>query len=725
MFHNYDTPTTLVHSTKAIGSRQKSSRKGRQPFTKQKTGQRNKTLIQLDDCLSRLAGSNDPLVSAELLKSFILSRRGKFSLNSLKEIQNTKLTKVMENLKTLHRNSPNVERNSVLATVSSVFPKKTLNVDYGFGISAEVFCRSRKRNPGEFTNKKKSGGHNRLNEEKVDLIRRFFYREDVSRESANRTVLIGEKGNKIPISARFLLDNQRNLYSYFLELNEEGYKPSFSTFRKYMPIEMKEARRETDLCQICAEGEVKEGELNKLLSLGRRTPIQQQRITKLREELELINKHRTLEKTVREIYNKQKETLQIGDAIIVMDFKENMKLGRCASETSRHFYDTPQRSVFTIAVYTRRRERGVEPKDDLKLTYFTFISECLKHDTEFVFDCLKEVMATPRWRHLRIRGEVNFWVDNAPQHFRTFELLNEFKNFSLKYSCAHLNYFVEYHGKCVCDSHFSLLSRYYSDYSKRKGTGDKPIYNTKDFIKLLEKAVQNTNNWKAEQNKKKRATTEQERPLLVSFFEYKREVLTQRDVKVLKAPNFSSYYHFELSTMYFSATHYERTLKASLYRGDTVFTHSYPAVEETIVTVYKTSKQGWTDSQSKPFTTKCLSNKEKFRMKVLTGKGPSRRRRRRRRFPEEQIEDRPEEETEDSENNNNNVGGIVDINSISIWHPFRAFQSIEEMEEVRRSTLEVTLTGDPPSEEELHPPLEGDPDSEELEVYSWDLYEDQ
>ena len=77
-------------------------------------------------------------------------------------------------------------------------------------------------------------------------------------------------------------------------------------------------------------------------------------------------------------------------------------------------------------------------------------------------------------------------MDNAPQHFRTFELLYGYFKLAtekLHSNSLHLNYFAEYHGKCVCDSHFSLLSRYYRDYTMSKDYKD-PIYSTDSFTKF-------------------------------------------------------------------------------------------------------------------------------------------------------------------------------------------------------------------------------------------------
>ena len=59
-----------------------------------------------------------------------------------------------------------------------------------------------------------------------------------------------------------------------------------------------------------------------------------------------------------------------------------------------------------------------------KIKYFDFISESLCHDTEFVSDCLQKLFALEDWTSLNIDKSIHFWMDNGPQHFRTYEWLH-------------------------------------------------------------------------------------------------------------------------------------------------------------------------------------------------------------------------------------------------------------------------------------------------------------
>ena len=582
-----------------------------QLFTNQKTGQAARSLHTVADCLTRVAGSSHPEEVGKLLTAFLASKHGKYSKQVIEEtLVTNKLNQVVENIKLLHAQTPTNDRNTVLSTITRVIPRRTLNCKYEMGISATSYAKSRARDIGAYPRKRRHIG-NEMSQENVNLIKDFFYKDEVTREAANRTVKIGATNEKVAVAVRYLQDTKSNLHREFIE---KHFYLSRKSFDKYTPKEVKKCKRDTDKCIICAEGIKLRQSVTQLETIACRSLDQDQELAKALKDLKAIDEHIVLQQEIRSVFKEQKRELPVGAAIIVMDFKENMKLGKAAVETSRNFYDTPQRSVFTIAVYTRENESRVV-EDDLLLTYFTFVSETLKHDTRFVFECLKKAQAHPRWQGLNIHAgkEINFWVDNAPQHFRTFECMYEFQAFAMRNprNRVHLNYFAEYHGKCVCDSHFSLLSRYYRDYSMHADSGQ-AIYTTKEFIKLLQMAVRKSNEAKCLLNTKKKAETKALKPLCVIFMEYSRPAITTERLQQVKTANFTSFYHFEVLR---TSDETNRFFVAHPYRGHEL-EHKYPIVvvesDEEVVT----SKQGWTESRAKPFSAQSLHNKEKFRQKI-------------------------------------------------------------------------------------------------------------
>merc|ERR1712000_215007 len=456
-----------INSNKQIAYKPPSpTKRSIQVFTNQKTGQKYATLLKLDKAIFEYAG--DIYAIPELLKSYFKSKHGKLVYEDIitKE-EGKKLDAVMANIKSLRDNSPNISKNTILSCVASEFSRETLNQRFKVNVSAKSFTKARKI-------------------AKTKGIGKFFKRKTVTKKLSVDTV------NTI-----------REFY-----YNEDYPCVSFSSFHNLKPKEIKKAKRDTDLCPICVEGKRIRALKN---NLERRLNLSDEEIKQLNDitaNLQAIDRHIELERTLRAEFNKQKTSLRKGDAVLVMDFKENMGLGKGQQESSRNFYNSPHRSVFTIAVYTKddsnttdfrnnnnNNKKQDNQKKNYKINYFTFISECLDHDSGFVLDCLNTLVESDKWKKLNITRNINLWMDNAPQHFRTFELLYGYFKLAtekLHSNSLHLNYFAEYHGKCVCDSHFSLLSRYYRDYTMSKDYKD-PIYSTDSFIKLLENSVANSN----------------------------------------------------------------------------------------------------------------------------------------------------------------------------------------------------------------------------------------
>ena len=603
--------TSRVNNVKNACFGRTSPRK-RQSITTQKSGQRRRTFDAFDAALFSIAGADSPKV---LINEWSNTRTGKaILLPVVEQNQSNKLKEVMKNLKSLHRNAPQNHKNVILSTVSKIFPRSELNGKYNLGVSAKSYTKARKiasTGPGKYF-KKRQVNVNKLSDKKINEIRDFCYREDVSREAANRTIQIVDNGKKISVPVRYLHQSPQETYVHYISETEKGEdKISISCFTKYMPKEMKKPHRKTDMCPLCAKGKEIQATIKKLEAKTERDENDDNLLLQLKDELELINDHVKLEKKIRKEYNNQKEQLRNGEAIIIMDFKENMSLGSGAVETARDFYNTPHRSIFTIAVYTREGNDNERlcTRDGLKIHYFTFASDCLTHDTQFVFDCFRMMLNHEDWKSLNIKEnrKINLWVDNAPQHFRTFQMLYEFKKLSedhLKNNQLYLNYFAEYHGKCVCDSHFSLLSRYYTDKTKTLKHGT-PVYSTPEFIDILQTAVEQTNEIKNQLNKKRKQSTAPYPLLHVTFFDYKRSDELQA-IEQVTAPQFTSYYHFFFSKDF--------RLLCAKEHTNAKHTRNYPIKRKTVVQT-KGPKLGWNKSRTldSPVTVNALARKAKAR----------------------------------------------------------------------------------------------------------------
>jgi hypothetical protein len=169
-----------------------------------------------------------------------------------------------------------------------------------------------------------------------------------------------------------------------------------------------------------------------------------------------------------------------------MDFKENIKLGGSAREVSQVFYQKSQRTVFAITVIT---------KD--KFHIFDFVSEDLIHDAQFVQKCINKLIFSPEFHNLKIK-QIGFWSDGG-KHFRNGENVNYYMELfeQKQFELISFNFFIEYHGKSYCDSHFSVISRIVSDYELNEGQ----IQNTDHLIQILkDKFLQNSKTKKTKLN---------------------------------------------------------------------------------------------------------------------------------------------------------------------------------------------------------------------------------
>ena len=192
---------------------------------------------------------------------------------------------------------------------------------------------------------------------------------------------------------------------------ESNIKVAESTFRNYIPKWFKKPKRKTDMCGICAD----------LPMLERR--LERETDPEARQEIELdiqrSRHHRDKKDARREDFINDKQALKSGEVIIVMDFKENLRLNRGPDELGRDFYNAPQRAVFGFVVWFRRGEDLVKQEVDI-------VSECLNKDSQFVREALDILRNDLQfWRQLNVNS-VNIWTDNCGSHFKTKEMMAYF-----------------------------------------------------------------------------------------------------------------------------------------------------------------------------------------------------------------------------------------------------------------------------------------------------------
>jgi len=235
----------------------------KQPFHQQKGGQRRKTLKELKNAVEKIS-SGDPV---GLLLSYFETNLGKDHFQLLqKKFSEPRLESLLKNISKAHQNAGTKEKRQILSLLSSIFTFNQLH-DCGFKINYSNLNSANKHllengpgfpvpKPTPPTKKRK------ISEDIQQKIQDFFLSDEISRVAPNRTILKKFNGVKIITPVQYLECSISEVYKRFKDQNQE-ITCSESTFRRYMPKEMKKARRETDMCPICQAGKRKKSMLER------------------------------------------------------------------------------------------------------------------------------------------------------------------------------------------------------------------------------------------------------------------------------------------------------------------------------------------------------------------------------------------------------------------------------------------------------------------------------
>ncbi|OMJ17474.1 hypothetical protein AYI70_g5948 [Smittium culicis] len=225
-----------------------------------------------------------------------------------------------------------------------------------------------------------------------------------------------------------------------------------STFYRLCPKNFKKSKKRTDMCPICINGEKNLKRLRSLDNSG--TAVTGEIRDKLQYEINNYEGHKEIKKKQIIAYKSCLNKLESNECVVIMDFKENFRIGGGPVEIGANFYSKSLISDLCFAVIYKKTENRLGYK------YFNYLSEILSHDSKYVSECLSDLMKD---QFMDQFSNVHLWSDSGP-HFRSQELLysiffdfdSDFeKNFTL-------NFFAEYHGKSLVDGHFGCLSRWFS-----------------------------------------------------------------------------------------------------------------------------------------------------------------------------------------------------------------------------------------------------------------------
>src|SRR5579871_5225062 len=256
----------------------------------------------------------------------------------------------------------------------------------------------------------------------------------------------------------------------------------------------------------------------------------------LKTEIEYGKYHKTFVNIKRACFHAEIFNLKSQHGILLMDFKENLKLGGSLNELNQDFYNRKNYSVLGICLIYK------DNNNKIKKEYKDFFSDVLSHDGLFIKECLHQLLSStsfPKFEYLSI------WTDNA-RHFHSKEIAScILSEIPQKYILqTKWNFFGEYHGKNFLDGHFGLLSRWIKEGEKAQ-----LISNKEDCIQYLQNQIKNCN-----ENKKNIIIKNKKYPdeLDIDFIVYNREKRLDI-INQLHFADFSSYQY--MTSQYIKGKH--------------------------------------------------------------------------------------------------------------------------------------------------------------------------
>lgn len=326
----------------------------------------------------------------------------------------------------------------MLSLIAEVYTVKNLK-SVGFGVSQRThdnaISHARVFGPGMEVPKPKQPPSKKQKDSHVRAAVLKFLTDNSKPCPSRFVVMKTQGGRKLKKTVRELegwtcaevltlnLENGSTLYRLFVEKNPTIVL-SASTFRSLTPKYFKKPLRKTDLCHICAE----QTQLQK--ELTRASPQEQ---VEIQAKIQEISAHKKMKDVQRKQCMMDKLNLKSKCAILQIDFKENVNLGRGPEELGRDFYNRPLRAILGFVMWFV--ENGKLQKQEID-----FVSECLNKDSLFVADCLDLIRAADYWKRHQFE-KVTIWTDNCGSHFKTREFLGyltkwrkDLKEVSLKFT---------------------------------------------------------------------------------------------------------------------------------------------------------------------------------------------------------------------------------------------------------------------------------------------------
>jgi hypothetical protein len=452
-----------------------------QRFSQQKGAQRQKSL----NLFKRAMGA-----CGEDLPGILKTRYGKSitSHSNAKDSRVSRMEKLLQTLSKVYRLAPRNTKQQWLSMVQSCgFKRAELVNGFSWIISKGTWSRAKSQRftPLPYSNFTKSHDSSfqssfsfnsqsiEVSPEKMDVEEEY----SSSPQQQKNTKKSHTKENSYPSLLPYLKDffeqssypcphnNKKSmphsLNRLCLMYNKRTDKPcslSLSCLRRIWKQSFKKlytkTRHRDGLCQLCEIG-------HKLEKLEQNSSFfSENEKKKINEKKNIVIRHKLANQKIKEEYQYQVNNLNIGEAVLIMDFKENINLGSGPRELGQSWYERERRTIFGMALHKRNPD-GVISKIHLNL-----VSDCLAHDAIFVKGALSHLFASGLWKSFKIHS-LSIWSDNAP-HFKNKILPAYLADLCNKkvFRQVNLCYFEAYHGKSEVDSMFGIMTNWITQWTK-------------------------------------------------------------------------------------------------------------------------------------------------------------------------------------------------------------------------------------------------------------------
>lgn len=289
------------------------TKKNVKKFSNQRGGQKKRNIASFRRAINLFSGGDE-----FSLLSYYIEHLKTINYNKVFESSNmfVNCMNILNSLSKWYNSSiPNTEKEKILQCICPFLTRDFLRKEIGFKFSNTTFKKH--QSPFDTNNRKRKRCDTFITCKKKK-IEKFL--SGNSRASANRNIIIKDKGKKTCKNVRYLNDNKRNLFYKFLNENKNDFtqtknknskksKISLSYFYKSVPKYFKKAKKATDKCDLCDIGKkskIKLEKLNKITNPDTNIIACKQ---KLIDNIDLYEKH-------LEMKNIQQSTL------ILLNFRE-------------------------------------------------------------------------------------------------------------------------------------------------------------------------------------------------------------------------------------------------------------------------------------------------------------------------------------------------------------------------------------------------------------------